>query len=185
MPRIGLVQKNSLPWRIPGKGSVLLPLHVCGQRHASEPLGPSSAPHFHRALGYPPPLPAWDVARAFAWASLSMGEPEGLHHWNRVAWSLEDLIMSKRQDGLCVRLQNELSRVLLQHLPPRLPLSANSLFRASPPQGSFPGWVGVCTPHLHPLLFLVFVDMGHGFCFWARVGPWVCFIWPVWDFLKL
>lgn len=84
MPGIGLVQKNSLPWRIPGKGSVLLPLHVCGQRHASEPLGPSSAPDLQRAPGYPPPLPAWDVPRAFAWVSLSLGGPEGLLQWKRV-----------------------------------------------------------------------------------------------------
>lgn len=63
VPGTGLVQKNSLPWSIPGKCSALL-LHVCGQNHASEPLGTSSAASFQKALGYPPSPPAWPVLHA-------------------------------------------------------------------------------------------------------------------------
>lgn len=46
VPGARLVQKNPLPWNIPGKYSLLL--RVCGQSHASEPLGTSSAPSFQR-----------------------------------------------------------------------------------------------------------------------------------------
>lgn len=56
MPEPGLVQKNPLLWRIPGKCSVLLPFRVCGQSHASEPLGTQHSSWLPESRGTAPTL---------------------------------------------------------------------------------------------------------------------------------
>ena len=170
VPGAGLVQKNPLPWRLPGKLSALPsprphPLGACGQNCASEPLGTSSVPDL-KPGSRTPTTPSSPACSQCLW----LGQLTSRGAWRlipangrtssgggRFEWSLKNLMAPRRQDGLPCPISSRAKRgsattVASQTFPSQLSAPPQNL---SPHRATFQDGQGSA-----PLAFVVLCGCG-------------------------
>lgn len=192
MPGAGPVQKNPLPWRIPGKRfAPLPPLHLWSDsclRTFWDPTPhltfrqPLDTHHSLQPILQPGPLAG--PARVSGPEGLSQqAEPhqlggwcvdfEGLNHLQKAGCFLYPVSNRDKQGPAAIATSQTFP---VSCLPPH----------DFSPMGPLPGWAGVCISCFScytwvwdtPCELLNIPSL-------ASAGPQVCFIWPVWEFFKI